>query len=150
MLHVRRGKSKNAKRDVPLTVRVSEMLERRSHEIHSPFVFPGNGDQPLLVTSLVHMHSKVRKHSEPKTVQDEIDRHTRLGESGVDAFTIMRLAGQQCHDKPAARASEPRDGRTCIRQTGDLEQEIGRVGVQATPAQLIPATVSATVAKVVP
>ena len=79
------------------------------------------------------MHSKVRKHSVAKTVQDEIERHTRLGESGVDAFTMMRVAGQQCHDKPAACAPEPRDGRTCIRQTGDLEQEIGRVGGASYP-----------------
>jgi integrase len=66
-------------------------------ESKSEWVFPGEKDGPFLVTSLNHQHSKLRRLL---GLSDEFVIHslrhtmlTRLGEDGVDAFTIMRIAG---------------------------------------------------------
>ena len=96
-LRVREGKSKNAKRAVPLTARVGSMLERRKRESTSAWVFPGdNNGSHMPVTSLDHLHSKLRKQlgMSPDFVIHGL-RHTmltRFGE-GADAFTIMKIAG---------------------------------------------------------
>jgi len=96
-LQVRKGKSKNAKRNLCLTERVRRMLEERASSTDSPWVFPGKKGRPLLVTSLDHMHSELRATLKlPKDYVLHSLRHTmltRLGEAGVDAFTIMRIAG---------------------------------------------------------
>jgi len=107
-IHIRDGKSKNAKRNVPLTNRVSNLLMNRIAESSSKWIFPGeSGDRPILVTSLAHAHIKicrptvkvgkksVRRYVFPKDFVLHSLRHTcltRLGEAGADAFTIMRLA----------------------------------------------------------
>jgi integrase len=95
---VRGGKSKNAKRNLSLTARVSKMLKARKAAVKSPWVFPGDSlDAPILGTSLDHQHNEVRdtlKLSKEFVVHSL--RHTmltRLGEAGADAFTIMRIAG---------------------------------------------------------
>ena len=51
-LQVRSGKSKNAKRTIPLRARVRAMLEaRRARKNFSLWVFPGDpADAPILVT----------------------------------------------------------------------------------------------------
>jgi integrase len=104
-LQVREGKSKNARRTVPLTGRVAAALKSRKAESKSRYVFPGDDpDQPILGTSLAHMHIKVcrpgsgkkRRYVFPAEFVLHSCRHTfctRLGESGCDSFTIMRLAG---------------------------------------------------------
>jgi integrase len=97
-LRVRDGKSGNARRNVPLSDRVREMLVARATARCSAFVFPGEfPNKPILVTSLDHQHSKLRKLLKlPTEFVLHGLRHTmltRLGESGVDAFTIMRIAG---------------------------------------------------------
>jgi len=97
-LRVRVGKSGNARRNVPLTGRVREMLIARGALQRSAYIFPGkNDDKPILVTSLDHKHRKLRKLLK---LPDEFVLHgllhtmlSRLGESGVEAFTIMRIAG---------------------------------------------------------
>lgn len=96
-LHVGGGKSRNAKRNVSLTARVRDMLRGRSGGQGSGWVFPGEGENPFVVTSLDHQHEKVRDALKlpPDFVIHSL-RHTmltRLGEAGVDAFTIMRIAG---------------------------------------------------------
>lgn len=94
---VRSGKSKNAKRNVSLTARVRKMLKARHAAIDSIWVFPGESDGPFLGTSLNHQHSKVRDLlGLSKDFVIHSLRHTmltRLGEAGVDAFTIMKIAG---------------------------------------------------------
>ncbi len=97
-LHVREGKSKNAKRTVQLTERVAEMLRTRRAGSQSAYVFPGDAPAaPILVTSLDHQHDRVREALKlPKDFVIHSLRHTmltRLGEAGADAFTIMRIAG---------------------------------------------------------
>jgi integrase len=102
-LHVREGKSRHAKRNVSLTVRVREMLAARQEQVQSLYVFPGYpndgkpGSKPFQGTSLNHQHEKVRTQLKlPKDFAVYSLRHTaltRLGEAGADAFTIMRIAG---------------------------------------------------------
>lgn len=108
-VHVATGKTKNAVRDVPLLSRVKLMLSERQKtsksESESEWVFPGDSpDRPLLGTSLAHMHAEVRRPLVNGKRQDRFPkefvlhslRHTaitRWGEAGMDAFTIMKLAG---------------------------------------------------------
>ncbi len=93
-----RGKSRYAKRNLSLTTRVAGMLKNRRAAVKSAWVFPGDSpDTAILVSSLDHEHEDVR--TALKLPQDFVIhslRHTmltRLGESGADAFTIMRIAG---------------------------------------------------------
>jgi integrase len=94
---VRQGKSRNARRNVPLTSRACEMLEYRRNERKSPFVFGNEDKKPYHVTSLDHLHAKMREMLKlPPTFVLHSLRHTyltRLGLAGVEAFTIMKLAG---------------------------------------------------------
>lgn len=67
-VHVRSSKSRNAKRNVPMTVRVSLALAPRLKDPTSPWVFPGDlPDRPLLVTSLAHAHIRVCRPGFGKT-----------------------------------------------------------------------------------
>lgn len=95
---IRRGKSRNAKRNLSLTARAAEMLKARKAASNSPWVFPGDSpDSAFLGTSLDHQHDIVRTALElPKDFVIHSLRHTmltRLGEAGAEAFTIMRIAG---------------------------------------------------------
>lgn len=96
-LRIRDGKSKNARRVVSLTAGVSSMLKVRITSNESTWGFPGDGDNAFLATSLNHQHSKIRtKLGLPKDFVLHSFRHsmlTRLGEAGIDAFSIMRIAG---------------------------------------------------------
>lgn len=59
-LLVRSGKSKNAKRTVPLADRVARLLKSRLDEEGSEWIFPGETtDRPLLATSVAHSHTEV-------------------------------------------------------------------------------------------
>jgi integrase len=96
-LRVRDGKSKNARRNIPLTDRAASMLRARHETKVAPLVFANREGRRYLVTSINHVHQKARmalKLSKDFVIHSL--RHTmltRLGESGVDAFTIMRIAG---------------------------------------------------------
>jgi integrase len=104
-LHVREGKSKNARRNVPLTNRVAALLKERTESTEGLWVFPGDDpERPMLGTSFAHLHIKVcrpgsgkkRQFLFPQDFVIHSLRHTfctRLGEAGADAFTIMKLAG---------------------------------------------------------
>jgi integrase len=96
-LHVKEGKSRLAKRNVPLTARVRAMLAGRSARAKTPWVLAGESETPILVSSLDHAHAKLRKALKMPTdfVLHSL-RHTygtRLGEARADAFEIMRLMG---------------------------------------------------------
>jgi integrase len=109
-IEVRQGKSANAKRSVPMSPRVYEMLTERKKTAKSPkWIFPAHrGDQPMNGTSIAHIHAEVCRPyvtEKGKRVQKPIFstefvlhslRHTfltRFGASGADAFTIMKVAG---------------------------------------------------------
>jgi integrase len=96
-LQVVEGKSKNARRTIPLTDRVQSMLQDRISDRASGIVFANRDGQHYLVTSINHLHQKVRRQiGLPKDFVLHSLRHTmltRLGEAGVDAFTIVRIAG---------------------------------------------------------
>jgi integrase len=151
LLQVRNGKSKNAKRYVPLTSRVREMLASRLSS-RSEWVFPGNSsDSPILGTSLDHLHSKVRKAlSLPSDFVLHSLRHTmltRLGEAGVEAFTIMRIAGHssvtisQRYVHPTPEAVERAFTRL------ELHNQLAEQASFNCPKALPPATLSATVSE---
>lgn len=95
---IRGGKSRNAKRNLRLTARAAEMLKTRKATTKSPWVFPGEtADSAMLGTSLDHQHDTVRTALKlPKDFVIHSLRHTmltRLGESGADVFSIMKIAG---------------------------------------------------------
>lgn len=108
-LIVRAGKSRNARRSVPLTKRVVTLLTPKLGNDAPEWIFPGETmDRPILGTSVAHAHIKVcrpsimknrkrvRQHIFPEDFVLHSLRHTcltRLGEAGADAFTIMKLAG---------------------------------------------------------
>jgi len=97
-LHVGGGKSRNAKRNLSLTARVRAMLESRQALSQSQWVFAAeDGANPLSIFTLEDQHSRLRKALRlPRDFVIHSLRHTfgtRLGESGADAFTIMKVMG---------------------------------------------------------
>ncbi len=84
-------------------LRLGEVLAARQEQAQSLHVFPGHpndgkpGSKPYRGTSLNHQHQKVRALLKlPPDFVLHSFRHTmltRLGEAGVDAFTIMRIPG---------------------------------------------------------
>jgi integrase len=96
-IHVRSGKTRNAKRNVGLTGRVCGMLERRKAKAKSPFVFTNEaGGGPLSIYTLEAQHSRLREKQKLADRVIHSFRHTlgtRLGEAGADALTIMRVMG---------------------------------------------------------
>lgn len=97
-LSIRRGKTANARRFIPLTARAAGVLENRQAESKSAFVFTdGAGIATLSRFTLRDQHAKMRKTLKlPADAVIHSFRHTactRLGEAGADAFAIMRLAG---------------------------------------------------------
>jgi len=165
-LRVREGKSLNARRIVPLTDRAAAMLrvrresqERESASLRTAgkqreaivYVFANRDGEPYVGTSINHLHRdavapKVKGKRKPIFHGDFVLhslRHTmltRLGESGVDAFTIMRIAGHssitvsQRYIHPTPEAVE--------RAFERLQLSAARPENQ--PKRLPPATISAT------
>ena len=94
----------NARRIIPLTDRASALLGGRKESATSQVVFANRDGKPYVGTSMNHLHRdvcapKVKGKRCPIFPADFVLhslRHTmlsRLGKSGVDAFTIMRIAG---------------------------------------------------------
>ncbi len=96
-LHVREGKSRLARRNIPLTGRVSAMLASRKGQPKSPWVFAQGASEPMRSSSLDHLHRELREALKmPSEFVLHSLRHTygtRLGEAGTDAFSIMILMG---------------------------------------------------------
>jgi len=153
-LHVRDGKSKNARRNLSLTPRVKAMLEARFGQTSSPYVFPSDTGRPYLVTSIDHLHSELRDLLRlPKDFVIHSFRHTfgtRLGEAGADAFTIMRAMGHssvtvsQKYVHPTPEAME-----RAFERLEALNQKAAQSLPEAQERQL-PATISATLSEAVP
>lgn len=94
---VRAVKSKNSKRrNVPLSGRLQKLLAPRMGQ-GTDLLFRRPSGEPLYQTWLDEQHRKVRNQLQmPKDFVLHSLRHTfgtRLGEAGVDVFTIMRLMG---------------------------------------------------------
>jgi len=154
-LRVKSGKSKSATRAVSLTGRVSAMLRTRMASNDSQWIFPGRGkgtDDAFLSTSLDAQHGRARTAlGLPKDFVLHSLRHTfltRLGEAGVDAFTIMRIAGHstitvsQKYVHPSTEAMERAFDRL---ETFNARVEPERSDApEITTKSSLPATVSAT------
>ncbi len=150
-LRVREGKSKNACRVIPLTDRAAAVLRKRAKYSCSQFVFANREGKTCLGTSINHLHRNacapkvegVRRPIFPADFVLHSLRHTmltRLGESGVDAFTIMRIAGHssivvsQRYIHPTPEAVERAFERL----------QLSGASLSKKPKRLPPATISAT------
>ncbi len=95
-LKVREGKSKAARRQLPLTSRVEGMLLRRP-KITAWVFMNEHLDGPLSIHTLEGQHARTRKALGMSSdfVLHSL-RHTfgtRLGEEGVDLFTLSKIMG---------------------------------------------------------
>lgn len=170
-LRVRDGKSKNARRVVPLTDRASAMLTERKQANDArkltqkiadrdeqqkakpgPYVFANREGERYLGTSINHLHRNVcapkvdgkRSAVFPADFVLHSLRHTmltRLGESGVDAFTIMRIAG---HSSIVVSQRYIHPTPEAVERAFERLQLAGKVEV-LEPKRRLPATFSATV-----
>jgi len=100
MLQVSEGKSKAAKRILPLVPAVYEVLKRRREEQGKPeegWVFPSNSAEGHLNGDTTKdQHAIALKNSKVSRFEPYILRHTaltRFAESGCDVFTLARIAG---------------------------------------------------------
>ena len=124
------------------------MLTARVRDVDSTLVFPNPDGKPYLVTSLDHLQEIARTgHPVPKDFVIHSLRHTygtRLGESGADAFTIMRLMGHssvtvsQRYVHPTPKALE-----SAVQKLEALNQKAAGKLLEVEKRQR-PATVSAT------
>jgi integrase len=96
-VYIDKGKSKYAKRHVPLTSRAHGILEKLKKVSTSPYVFPAKKGGPLSRHWASEQFRTLRDAMElPDDCVVHSCRHsfcTRLGESGCGAFEIQRLAG---------------------------------------------------------
>ena len=101
-IHNPRGKTARAKRNLPMTRRVQEIMERRHVEAGEPgagYVFPRNANSKEHVPydTINSQHDvTVSALTSLKRFRLYDLRHTfltRLGEAGADAFAIQKVAG---------------------------------------------------------
>jgi integrase len=96
-VYVEKGKSKYARRYVPLTERSLQILSEKKKGSASAFVFPAANGEQLSRHWPSEQFRKLRDAMKlPKDCVVHACRHTfctRLGEAGADAFEIQRLAG---------------------------------------------------------
>jgi len=97
-IHVRKGKSQNAKRNASLSPRGRAILESRKASSNSAYVFTDeSGTKPVSILTLEEQHKRMRRGLNlPADAVIHSFRHTfgtRLGETGADAFTIMKVMG---------------------------------------------------------
>jgi integrase len=137
---VRARNSKNSKsRNLPLTARVLEMLKRRAGLKLDGLVFLGTRDGGKLCQTWINeQHRTIRDLLKlPKEFVPHSLRHTfgtRLGESGADAFTIMKLMGHstitvsQRYVHPSPESMERAVGRMDALNVRKL-QEVDGAGI---------------------
>ena len=161
-VQIRKGKTRNARRNLSLTSRVRAMLERRAGEPRiTDWVFTDEtGKAPLSQFTVRDQHDGVQ--DKLKVGDDFVIyslRHTfgtRLGESGADAFTIMRVMGHSTvtvsqryvHPTPetlerAFELLEERNRRAAQRLEEQKPKTIEKL--PSSGIRQLPATVPATV-----
>lgn len=155
-LRVGEVKSKNARWVILRTNRAAAMLGERLESKDSGFVFANREGKPYHGTSINHLHQDANapmiEGKRGALFSTDFAMHslrhtmlTRLGESGVDAFTIMRIAGHssmvvsQRYIHPTPEAVERAFER--LQLSGDF--------AVIEPIRLPPATVSATLTRAV-
>jgi integrase len=141
-------KSKNARRNVPLTDRVCDMLRtRRLPTVVSLRVFVQDHGEPILTSSLDHQHKRVREGLKmPEDFVLHSLRHTygtRLGEAGADAFKVMRLMG---HSSATVSQRYVHPTPEALERAVERLEALNR-NAREWLAEQEPATVSATVGK---
>lgn len=97
-IHIERGKTKKARRDISLTERAATMLKGRKSSSSAKWVFTDPaGVGPLSRYSLKDQHDRTRKALQlPKEFVLYSLRHTfgtRIVESGTEPFAVMRIMG---------------------------------------------------------
>lgn len=98
-VNVRGTKSKTSKRNLSLSAAASMILLRQKQISACEYVFVSDQDhaKPASISAVNHAHERVREILDlPSEFVLHSLRHTfatRLGASGADAFTIMRLMG---------------------------------------------------------
>jgi integrase/recombinase XerD len=101
-LRIQSGKTKNARRTVPITDAALDVLKRRISQAKGPHIFPfrkgfglPNWNRPM--TQLWNAHKEALEKSEIRPAFTLYDcRHTygtRAIEGGIDPLTLMRLMG---------------------------------------------------------
>jgi integrase len=145
ILRVQNGKSKNAKRFILLTERVQAMLGRRIEEGKSSWIFPDESETaPYRISSIDYQNKKLRRQlqlSEEAVIHSL--RHTMLiclGESGVDVFTIMKIAG---HSSVTVSERYVHPSSESVERAFAKLQEFNESAIKRLPAT-IPATVVAS------
>ena len=99
------GKTKAARRKVPLTERATAVLARRAEKIKSDFLFPGRGtDQPVIKVNRAHagtlarinrIRSEANESPVPRFRLYDL-RHTwatRGAMAGIDLVTLAAMLG---------------------------------------------------------
>jgi integrase len=92
-IFIPKGKTKSARRKLPLTKRAIETLKGR---IEGEYVFPDDGDQSKPMGKVNYLHTKALKASGIEYCRLYDCRHTfatRAAESGVDLVTLAALMG---------------------------------------------------------
>lgn len=99
-LFVARGKTKAARRALPLTARSREVLNRRWEDAGKPehgWVWPADSKSGHMNHSSLRLqHKKACKNAKVREFVIYSIRHTfltRLGESGADVWTLAKIAG---------------------------------------------------------
>lgn len=100
-IHIAKGKSKNAKRNLPLTAGVKAVLEMRWEAAGRPamgWVFANDtGKNPIHYDAIDSLHDRVmRRLPVEKRFRLYDLRHTaltRLGEAGANVFALQKIAG---------------------------------------------------------
>lgn len=126
-VYVANGKSKKAKRHLPLTARAHGILQELKEHAKSEYVFPAADGKQL---SRRWPSEQFRTLRDEMKLPDDCVSHsishtfcTNLGETGCDAFTIMNLAGHS-----SITISQP-----YVHLTPEaMERAISRMGLGAT------------------
>jgi integrase len=103
VIHICKGKSKAARRSIPLTQRAAQVLSRRKKDAQakpSAYLFPGAGNSGHIV-SLQHPHEHAIEKAKLEPFEFYCWRHTfrtRAAQAGMDRYSLARLMG---HSSPA-------------------------------------------------
>ena len=109
-IRIREGKSKNARRTIPLTDKAAQTLRNRKQTALGELVFSNREGRPYLVTSINHLHQKARAIvGLGRDFVIHSLRHTMLTRLGSRESMLSRSCGL-----PDIAASSFRSG-TCIR-----------------------------------